>query len=126
MCQSGLQAKFCTCVSDEPLGYPHWELWRPGSELNKLMLSAVGSFMPPSLDHELLVDRVLQDLNRPDAFDTDLGFHDSDKLVLLWSEDDCMVFRYEGRRWREAWGSDFRNLSEDRPLAAGRLEGRRR
>lgn len=82
--------------------------------------------MPPALDHELLVDRILQDLNRPDAFDTDLGFRDGDKLVLHWREDDCMEFRYEGRRWGESLGLGFRELSEDGPLAAGRLEGRRR
>ena len=126
MCQRGLRAKFCTCTGDEPLGYPRWELWRSERELDELELLVVGSFMPPSLDHQLLVDRVLQDLNRPDAFDTDLGFRDGDKLVLHWREDDCMEFRYEGQGWGKSWGSGFREKSEDGPLAAGRLEGRRR
>ena len=125
MCQRGLRAKFCTCAGDEPLGYPRWELWRSERELEELELLVVGSFMPPALDHELLVDRILQDLNRPDAFDTDLGFLDGDKLVLHWREDDGMEFRYEGRRWGESSGLGFRELSEDGPLATGRLEGRR-
>lgn len=126
MCQRGLRAKFCTCAGDEPLGYPRWELWRSERELDELELLVVGSFMPPALDHELLVDRILQDLNRPDAFDTDPGVRDGDKLVLHWREDDCMEFSYEGRRWGESSGLGFRELSEDGPLAAGRLEGRRR
>jgi len=126
MCQPSLRAKFCTCAGDEALGYPCWELWRSEREQDELELLVVGSFMPPSLDHELLVDRVLQDLNRSDAFDTDLDLSDGDKLVLRWSEDDCIVFRYESQRWRESWGWAFRELNKDGPLVAGRLEGHRR
>lgn len=124
MCQPSLRAKFCTCTGDEPLGYPRWELWRSEQDQNDPELRMVGLFMPPSLDHELLVDRVLQDLNRPDAFDTDIGFRDGDKLVLRWREDDFMTFRYENQKWGKLWGSGFRKL-KDGPLAAGRLEGRR-
>nr|WP_162623943.1 hypothetical protein [Paracoccus saliphilus] len=90
-----------------------------------MKLRMVGEFMPPSLDHELLLDRVLQDLNRPDAFDTDPGFREGDKLVLRWREDDCMVFRCDGQRWSEASGWGFEERDEDGPLASGRLEGRR-
>lgn len=80
MCQSGLNVKFCTWSGDEPLDYPRWELWRPEPEMWDL--HAVGSLMPPALEAELLADRVLQDLNRADAFDTDLGFRAGDKLVV--------------------------------------------
>lgn len=125
MCQSSLRAKFCTCAEDKPLGFPRWELWRSSPEQDDLELHMVGSFMPPALDHELLVDRILHDLNEPDAFDTELGFHDGDKLVLHWRRGASMAFRYNGEEWSESWGSVYRTSSKHKPLAAGRVEGRR-
>lgn len=124
MCQPGLRVKFCTCVADEPLEYPRWELWRPKREPDEWRMQAVGEIMPPTLEHRLLTDRVLQDLNRPDAFDMDLGFCEDDRLVLHWHEDDRMAFSYDGQRWREAWGSGLGGSREDEPVAAGRLEER--
>lgn len=125
MCQPSLRAKFCTCADDKPLGYPRWELWRSSPKQDDLELHMVGSFTPPALDHEFLVDRVLHDLNRPDAFDTELGFHDGDKLVLHWRRGASMAFRYDDEEWSEAWGSVYRKSRKDKPLAAGRVEGRR-
>lgn len=126
MCQSSLRAKFCTCVDDKPLGYPRWELWRSNHKQDDLELHMVGSFMPPALDHELLVDRVLHDLNRPDAFDTNLSFHDGDKLVLHWRRGAAIAFRYDNEEWSEACGASLRKPGKDRPLAVGRLESHRR
>jgi len=80
--------------------------------------------MPPTLEHRLLTERVLQDLNGPDAFDMDLGFCDGDRLVLHWHDEDQMAFGYDGQRWSEAWGSGLGGSGEDEPVAAGRLEGR--
>lgn len=125
MCEPGLRVKFCTCSSDEPLGYPRWELWRSTREPDKWGVHAVGEIMPPPLAHRLLTDRVLQDLNRPDAFDMDLGFCDGDRLVLHWQEDDRMAFGYDGHRWSGTWGSSLGGSRGQEPVAAGRLEGRR-
>lgn len=122
MCTPGLRARFCTCAGNKPLGYPRWELWRPEPELNELRLNVVGSFMPPPLDYKLLIDRLLQDLNRPDAFDTDLGFRTHDELVLHWREDDWMVFCFDEGRWTESWSAYREELREKRPLAVGLLE----
>lgn len=124
MCEPGLRVKFCTCSSDEPLDYPRWELWRPIREPDEWGVQAVGSIMPPSLDHCLLADRVLQDLNTPDAFDMDLGFCEGDRLVLHWHENDQIAFSYDGQRWRGAWGSGLGGFRKEEPVAAGRLEGR--
>lgn len=101
MCRSGLHVKFCTCSADELLDYPKWELWRPNTEpaLETWNLRAVGSFMEPALEHELLVDRVLQDLNRSNAFDADIDFRSEDNLIMHWNEDDALIFRYDGRKW---------------------------
>ena len=126
MCQPSLRAKFCTCASDKPVGYPRWELWRSNQEQDNLEVHAVGSFMPPELDHELLVDRVLHDLNRPDAFDTDLGFQNGDKLVLHWRRGASMAFRYDIGKWSNTWRLGFWKAGQDRPLAVGRLEAHRR
>ena len=125
MCQPSLRAKFCTCADDKPLGYPRWELWRSNQEQDEPELHVVGSFMPPALDHELLVDRLLHDLNGPDAFDTDLGFHDGDRLVLHWRRGVSMAFRYEDENWSEASGASFQKPGKERRLAAGRLEAHR-
>ena len=124
MCQPGLRIKFCTCATDEPLEYPRWELWRPKKEPDEWRMHAVGEIMPPTLEHRLLRDRVLQDLNRPDAFDMDLGFSDGDRLVLHWHENDWIAFGYDGRRWSDSWGSGLDGSSEEEAVAAGRLEGR--
>ena len=82
--------------------------------------------MPPSLDHELLVERVLQDLNQPDAFDTDLDFRDGDSLVLHWREDEAMHFRFHNKTWLGSWGAGFGNPTQTAPAAAGRIERHRR
>lgn len=126
VCEPGLRVKFCTCSSEEPLDYPRWELWRTKKEPDEWGVHAVGSIMPSPLEHRLLTDRVLQDLNRRDAFDMDLGFRDGDRLVLHWHEDDRMTFGYDGRRWSDSWGWGLGGSSEGEPVAAGRLEGHRR
>lgn len=124
MCQSGLHIKFCTCPGDVLLNYPRWELWRPEAETERWDIQAVGDFMPPALESELLLDRVLQDLNRADAFDADIEFLQKDKLIVRWNEDDALMFRYDGRKWSSlsAWGMedlDFRAL-----LKKGLIEAR--
>ncbi len=124
MCEPGLRIKFCTCASDEPLGYPRWELWRPTKEPDGWGVHAVGEIMPPPLDHRLLTDRVLQDLNRPDAFDMDLSLCDGDKLVLRWRKNDQMSFGYDGERWGGSWGAGLGGSKEAEPVAAGRLQER--
>lgn len=124
MCQPGLRVKFCTCAADEWLGYPRWELWRSTKEPDDWDRYAVGEIMPPPLEHRLLTERVLQDLNRNDAFDMDLGFTDGDRLVLHWRADDQMTFGYDGQRWSDAWGASFGGGREKEPLATGRVEER--
>lgn len=126
MCQPGSRIKFCTCAPDEPLPYPRWELWRSRPDRDMLERFIVGEIVPPSLDHELLVERVLQDLNQPDAFDTDLDFRDGDSLVLHWREDDAMHFRFHNETWLGSWGAGFGNPTQTTPSAAGRIERHRR
>lgn len=126
MCRPGPRVKFSTCVADERLGYLRWELWRPKSEPDQWGVHSAGEIMSPPLELRLLTNRVLQDLNRRDAFDMDLGFCEDDRLVLHWHEDDRMAFSYDGQRRRDAWGSGLGGSREDEPVAAGRLEERGR
>ena len=126
MCQPGSRITFCTCAPDEPLPYPRWELWRSRLDRDMLERLIVGEIVPPSLDHELLVERVLQDLNQPDAFDTDLDFRDGDSLVLHWREDEAMHFRFHNKTWLGSWGAGFGNPTKTAPAAAGRIERDRR
>lgn len=120
MCQPSQWVKFCTCAGDEPLDYPRWELWRAERKQKEAGPCAVGEIVPPPLDHQILANRLLQDLNRPDAFDMDLGFRNGDKLVLHWREDDHMVFRFHGGTWLGSWGSGI--STQDSPAAVGRIE----
>lgn len=64
--------------------------------------------MPPALESELLVDRVLQDLNRTDAFDADIEFLPKDNLIIHWNENDVLIFQYYNQKWSTSnfWGME--------------------
>lgn len=121
MCQSGLHIEFSTCSGDVPLKYPRWELWRPETETERWDMRAVGEFMPPALVSEIMLDRMLQDLNRADAFDADIEFRPKDNLIIHWNANDALMFYHYGQKWSSssAWG--LRGQDTRAPLKAGRL-----
>ena len=123
MCQPGLTTKFCTCADEADLSYPIWELWRSDEPDDSLRLHVVGEIMRPSLEHELLVDRLAQDLNRPDAFDTNLGFRDGDSMILRFDEIKAYAFQFDDGKWRERlWGAREIERVEDGPFATGVIQ----
>lgn len=78
--------------------------------------------MPPALESELLLDRVLQDLNRTDAFDAYIEFWPKDKLIVHWNKNDTLMFYYDGQKWlsSSAWG--LQGQEAQAPLRAGHLK----
>ncbi|SFQ05247.1 hypothetical protein SAMN04488047_12921 [Tranquillimonas alkanivorans] len=121
MCRPSRRAKFCTCAPEEDIGYLRWELWRSaGAETDSL--AVVGSIVPPSLDHVLLVERHEEDLNHSDTFDADLHVREGNNLILEFDSERTYAFEFRDGIWRErVWGAPRLEAMADRSGVRGTI-----
>ncbi|SLN49739.1 hypothetical protein ROJ8625_02447 [Roseivivax jejudonensis] len=103
MCEPGEKLKLCTCTGPGPLKRPYWTLKRRDPERADPDLMAVGSceMVRHSFEEKLLRSKILEDINRFDAFDTEMTLADGDILELALDRMD-LTFRFTGGRWQDA------------------------
>ncbi|SEK89800.1 hypothetical protein SAMN05444413_104116 [Roseivivax marinus] len=99
MCDPDHRVKLCTCSGPGPIKRPYWTLTRRDPDDIDDDIRAVGSIevIDPPFEEAVLTAKLRDDLNRFDAFDTDMGLTEGDVLDLALETMDLTFEFTEGR-----------------------------
>lgn len=87
MCRTGKTIKLCTCDPDEVDPAASWQLERRHGQ----PMSVVGDFIEPEappIDRQIMLAKILSDLNTTACFDFDYQPEDGDQLHIQFGEDE--------------------------------------
>ena len=101
MCDPDHRVKLCTCSGPGPIKRPYWTLTRRDPDDIDDDIKAVGSIevIDPPFEEAVLTAKLRDDLNRFDAFDTDMGLTEGDVLDLALETMD-LTFEFTDGRWQ--------------------------